>query len=268
MTPDLSDRDFRRVQRFILDAAGISLPPAKKALVCGRLAKRLRACAVAGYGDYVALIESGRHPQERQTAIDLLTTNETYFFREPGHFDLLRALAADARRRPARPFRVWSAASSTGEEAFSAAMVLADSLAGRPFEVVGTDISMRVLAAARRGLYPMQRARLLPPEYLRRFCRRGQGEYEGLLLIDLSLRRHVRFEHANLTAGNAAAGEFDVVFLRNVMIYFDGDAKRRALARVAAGLRAGGHLFVGHAESLQQAAGPLLQVAPSVYRKP
>ena len=134
----ISDNEFGLFQRFIYDAAGITLSSAKKALVCGRLAKRLQACNLGSYSEYFKLLTSGQNGAEVQTAVDLLTTNETYFFREPKHFELLREAALAARNK-AQPFRVWSAASSTGEEAYSIAMVLADVLDEQPWEIVGSD---------------------------------------------------------------------------------------------------------------------------------
>ena len=138
----LTDSEFTRFQRFIFDAAGITLSSAKKALVSGRLSKRLQAHQLSSYTDYLAILDSGDAPGEVQTAVDLLTTNETYFFREPKHFELLRSLALAAVGR-SQPFRVWSAASSTGEEGYSIAMVLADCLGSAAWEVLGTDISSR-----------------------------------------------------------------------------------------------------------------------------
>lgn len=261
----LSDLEFGHFQRFIFEAAGITLASTKKALVSGRLAKRLKARQLGSYGEYFDLLESGSDPAEVQAAVDLLTTNETYFFREPKHFDLLRRLAS-AHSGPA-PFRVWSAAASSGEEAYSVAMVLADCLAERPFEVVGTDISTRVLAQARTGHYPMERAQHVPPSYLQRFCLKGQGEHAGTLLVERRLRQHVRFTHANLNDRLPDLGGFDVVFLRNVLIYFNGDTKRQVVARVLAPLKAHGHFCIGHSESLNDISTAVVQIAPSIYRK-
>ena len=165
----ITDQEFTRFQRFIYDAAGITLSPAKKALVSGRLAKRLSSCRVNSYSEYFKLLASGNAPDEVQTAVDLLTTNETYFFRESKHFDFLRELAVASSRR-SQPFRVWSAASSTGEEAYSIAMVLADCLGESAWEVIGSDISMRVLERARTAHYSLERTKHIPSHYLRRFC--------------------------------------------------------------------------------------------------
>ncbi len=262
---EISDLEFTRFQRFIHAAAGISLSPAKKMLVAGRLGKRLHACGVNSYGAYFELLSGGQAQEEVQTAIDLLTTNETYFFREPSHFDLLREVVA---ARPATPFRAWSAAASSGEEAFSIAMVLADVLGSAPWEIVGTDISQRILARARTGHYPMERARQVPPDYLKRYCLRGQDEQAGTLLVDRALRQRVQFVHANLNDHLPKLGMFDIVFLRNVMIYFDRDTKRSVVERLAQQIKPGGTLCIGHSETLNDVTDVLRSVAPSVYRKP
>ncbi|WP_454691927.1 CheR family methyltransferase [Achromobacter aloeverae] len=270
----ISDQEFANFQRFIFEAAGISLSPAKKALVCGRLAKRLEARRLDSYGAYFSLLRRDGEAQETQLAIDLLTTNETYFFREPRHFEVLAREARDdggqekgQRSRPTLPYRVWSAASSTGEEAYTIAMVLDDCLQGRPFEVVGTDISMRVLARARTGHYPEQRGRQIPPAMLKRYCLKGLGPQAGTFLVDRALRRNVRFDHANLNAALPELGLFDAVFLRNVMIYFNGETKRQVVERVLSRLKRGGLLFVGHSESLHGFDAAVAPMMPSVYRK-
>lgn len=263
----LTDREFACFQQFIFKAAGIHLPAGKKVLVAGRLAKRVKAREAPNFGAYYELLQRPGEEDEAQTAVDLLTTNETYFFREPKHFELLRKLALEAASG-VRPFRVWSAASSTGEEAFSTAMVLADCLGERPWEVVGTDISSRVVKAARTGLFPMQRASNMPPAYLKRFCLKGHGEHANSLLVVRELRQRVSFRMANLNEPLPSLGEFDLVFLRNVMIYFNQQTKRDVVRRVIEPLRKGGYLCIGHSESLSDLDMPLEQVGVSVYRKP
>jgi chemotaxis protein methyltransferase CheR len=267
MTDVLTDREFAQFQRFIYEAAGITLSNEKKALVAGRLAKRVHECRARSYGDYLRLLESGELEGEVQHAVDLLTTNETYFFREPKHFERLRKVAL-APRALATPFRVWSAASSSGEEAYSIAMVLEECLARKPWEIVASDISERVLARARVGHYPVERARHIPPAYLKRFCLRGVGPQEGTLLISRELRERVRFMSINLNQRLPAVGAFDVIFLRNVMIYFNVQTKREVIERIVAQLKPGGLLFIGHAESLGDMTGELESLAPAVYQKP
>lgn len=263
----ITDGEFARFQRFIFDAAGITLSSSKQALVSGRLGKRLAHHQVDSFGEYFQLISSGGHPEEVQMAVDLLTTNETYFFRESKHFEFLRDQALAARAR-SEPFRVWSAASSSGEEAYSIAMVLADCMESTAWEVLGTDISTKVLEQGARALYTMERARHLPPDYLRRYCRKGTGDYAGWLLVDRALRERVRFAQVRLNVPLPEIGRFDVVFLRNVMIYFNDDTKRGVAARVCATLKPGGHFLVGHSETLTGLTDGLEQLAPSIYRKP
>jgi chemotaxis protein methyltransferase CheR len=267
MVHELSDHDFGRFQRFLFDKAGISLSPAKKALVVGRLARRLDERQLSGFGDYFDLLASGGEPAEVQIALDLLTTNETYFFREQKHFDVLRRQAL--QHPPGTgPFRVWSAASSTGEEAYSIAMVLEDCLGNGRWEVVGSDISTRVLAQAQRGHYAAPRTTRIPPEYLKRFCLRGVGEQEGTVLVQRSLRSRVRFFQANLNAALPSGfGMFDVIFLRNVLIYFNVETKRQVVARVLAQLKPGGVFFVGHSESLNGVNDTVRAEGPAIYRK-
>ena len=264
---NITDTEFSRFQRFIFDAAGITLSPAKKALVSGRLSKRLQAHRLDSYGDYFKLLSSGQANDEVQTAVDLLTTNETYFFREPRHFEVLRTLALEAIGRP-QPFRVWSAASSSGEECYSIAMVLADCLGQASWDVTGSDISRRVLQKARTGHYPLERTHNIPPAYLKRFCLRGIDEQEGTLLVDRALRSRVSFAQINLNTDLPRLASFDMVFLRNVMIYFNGETKRQVVARIVSTLKPGGHLCIGHSESLNDINPGLLPVAPSIYRKP
>ena len=263
----ISDQEFAQFQRFIFDAAGITLSSAKKALVTGRLARRLEHCQVDSYGAYLRLLMSGTVPGEVQIAVDQLTTNETYFFREMKHFDFLREQALAAKSR-GQPFRVWSAASSSGEEAYSIAMVLADCIETTPWEVVGSDISTKVLEGASRALYSNERGRHIPPAYLRRFCLKGSGAYAGHLLIERSLRSRVRFLQVNLNTALPEMGQFDIVFLRNVLIYFSDDTKRQVVTRVISGIKPGGHFFIGHSESLNGINNSVEALFPSIYRKP
>ena len=263
----IDDQEFAKFQRFIFEASGISMASSKKALVSGRLAKRLQHHGLNSYGAYFQLLSSGQAPDEVQTAVDLLTTNETYFFREEKHFDFLRQQALSAAGR-APSFRVWSAASSTGEEAYSIAMVLSDSLHGTHWEVIGSDISSRVLQGAATGHYSLERARHIPAPYLRRFCLKGHGTQQGTLLVERGLRNKVRFIQVNLNAPLPDLGQFDLIFLRNVMIYFNDDTKRQVVERVLSLLKPGGHFCVGHSESLNGITQAVQPLAPSIYRKP
>ncbi|HSW03983.1 CheR family methyltransferase [Aquabacterium sp.] len=262
---DLSDREFASFQRLIREAAGISLAPSKKALVAGRLAKRLKHHGIASFSDYHRLLDAQQG--ERQMAVDLLTTNETYFFREPKHFDFLRQQLLPRHPRE-RALRVWSAACSTGEEPYSVAMLLADHAGDSAWEILASDISTRVLDKARQAIYALGSVRGLAPEQMRRHCLKGTGSQEGCFAIDPALCRRVSFQQINLNTTLPEVGEFDLILLRNVLIYFEPQTKREVVARLQAKLRRGGHLFVGHSESLNGLADGLVQVVPAVYRKP
>jgi chemotaxis protein methyltransferase CheR len=261
LTPD----EFAWLTAFLADRTGIELKPGKESMVMGRLDRRLRHYGLGSYSEYFDLLVRG-DSLEIQMAVDLLTTNETYFFREPKHFEYLREVFADSPRR-AEPVRVWSAASSTGEEAFTIAMTLADSLpAGQAWTILGTDISSRVLETARRAMYPVEAAEKIPQHLLRAYCLRGRDEFEGLLTIDRALRDRVTFREANLIEMPGDLGTFDVIFLRNVMIYFGTETKAELVRRMTAMLRPGGHLIVSHAETLNGIQdGRLRLVRPSIY---
>ena len=213
------------------------------------------------------MLAGGHHPEEMQVMVDLLTTNETYFFREPGHFHFLRDEILKPRRSAA-PFRVWSAACSSGEEVYTLAMLLDDTLSNSPWEVVGSDISTQVLATAERGHYWLERTRGLPDAYLRKYCLRGVRSQEGSFLIAPELRSHTRFMQINLNTTLPDIGRFHVVFLRNVMIYFDNDTKRQVVARIVQKLHPGGYLIVGHSESLNGINNTVQLVRPTIYRLP
>lgn len=266
-TAILNDQEFSQFQKLIYQLAGINLSPAKKALVGSRLAKRLAHYHLDTYGDYFKLLTSAHNADELQVTVDLLTTNETYFFREPKHFDFLRGKVLPAHQ-PGNNFRVWSAACSSGEEPYSIAMVLADHLGDTPWEVVASDICTRVLDKARCGHYPMERIDGISKEHLSRYCLKGVGAQDNTLLVDKKLRGRVSFMQVNLNQSLPNLGMFDLIFLRNVMIYFDQETKRQIVQRMLPLLKPGGHFLVGHSESLNGVVDTLHPLAPSIYRKP
>lgn len=261
----ISDQEFELFREMLHRITGISLSPVKKALVCGRLSKRLGHHALSSYGDYFRLLNSAGGKQELQIALDLLTTNETYFFREPKHFDYLRDRVIP-HVRPGRMFRVWSAACSTGEEPYSLAMMLAEYMGSRPWEIVASDISTRALEKARSGHYALERADHIPKQFLSRYCLRGTGKHEGTFLVSQEIRNHIQFMHLNLNATLPRLGQFDVIFLRNVMIYFNAVTKSQVVSRILPLLKPGGHFLVGHSETLSGIADGLTLVQASVYK--
>ncbi|MCX7897866.1 MAG: protein-glutamate O-methyltransferase CheR [Rhodocyclaceae bacterium] len=264
----ISDADFARFQRLIYQIAGISLLDSKKALLVGRLSKRLKALGLNSFAEYYQLVASGKDPEERQIMVDLLTTNETYFFREENHFEFLRQTILP-NHPPGRPFSVWSAAASTGEEVYTIAMVLADELGLHGnWSVLGSDISTQVLAVAQRGLYWLDRTRGLPQEYLKKYCLKGVRSMAGAFLIAPELKKHTQFLQINLNAPLPEIGKFQLIFLRNVMIYFDTEVKRQVIRRIIEKLVPGGYLFIGHSESLTGICDALKLIKPTIYQLP
>lgn len=261
----ISDQEFALFQRLIYQLAGISLADSKKVLLVGRLQRRLREYGLNDFASYYRLLVGGAHPSELQTMVDLLTTNETYFFREAGHFDFLREVVL-ATRRSTSPFRIWSAASSTGEEAYSMAMVLAEALVNSPWEVFASDISTRVLDKARSGLYADARTDGIPRALRGKYCLPTDDQRS--FRIAPQIRQRVRFQQVNLTRPiDPGMGSFNVIFLRNVMIYFDTETKRQVIGHLLPRLLPGGYFIVGHSESLSGIGAGLAAVRPTIYRK-
>ena len=261
----ISNEESARLRSLMLQETGINLSDKKNALLVNRLGPRLRARKLQTFTEYCRLLQDPKEADELQAAIDLVTTNETSFFREPEHFQLLREHLKSLRPLPL-PFRVWSAASSSGEEAYTIAMVLSDVLGSAEWEVVGTDISTRMIERGRKAIYPMERTGKIPPEFLKRFCLKGQDKHEGLFLIQRQLRDRVSFVQANLCQALPRLGPFDIAFLRNVLIYFDPVQKQRVVAAVRDQLKPGGLLIVGHSESLTGLSHGMVQLRPTLYR--
>lgn len=264
---ELQDKTFRRIADLMYAAVGLCLGGNKRALVASRLGPRIQRLNLGGYEEYLTLI-AGEDHGELQMAVDLLTTNETYFFREPEHFALLER---ELQRARPRSVAVWSAASSFGDEAFSAAMVLSDlqqqGCIGDEWSVLGTDISDRVLRSASEAIFPEERLRDVSRQRLRNHCLRGEGPAQGFAQMQPRLRERVRFGRLNLCQPFEELGPFDVVFLRNVLIYFDGPTKSAVLDRVLQQLRADGLLFIGTAEGRVPCATPLQTLRPGAFRK-
>lgn len=264
----ISDRMFAALSGTFHKMSGIRLETSKRQMVIGRLQRLAGEKGFGDLDDYLNQVFRGGDSSELMRVVDRLTTNETYFFREPAHFEFLSQWLKQRPRTAAMlPFRVWSAASSSGEEAYSVAMVLADCLGPVGWDIVGTDLSATMIDNARRGLYLMERARLIPQSYLKRFCLKGQGPHDGQLLVDKSLRSHVHFVQANLTHDLPDIGMFDLVFLRNVLIYFEAEAKMDIVCRVMERIRPGGYLFTGHSESLSRLPEGLVHIQPAIYAR-
>jgi len=265
MKSAISTAAFEQIRSYVHRTAGIQIGAEKKSMVIGRLWRRLEKFGCETFEEYLAFVRSSEGASERATMLDLLTTNETYFFREPAHFELLRRKIIP--EQGGQKLRVWCGASSTGEEPYSLAMVLADCRAPGSWEVFASDISGKVLEQARAGIYRMERLEYLPTDYLKRFCLRGTDEFEGKFAIAPALRKQVRFAQHNLLEPLDDSEGFDVVFLRNVLIYFDQPTKQKVLDNVMRALRPGGWLILSHCETLQGLHLPVRMHSPSIYTK-
>jgi chemotaxis protein methyltransferase CheR len=266
----LGPREFKLFQKLIHDEAGIYLSDAKQALLVGRLAKRLRALGLASFEEYyerVALDDG----EERVRMLDCICTNETHFFREPQQFTYLETTLVPALRAEGpRTLKVWSAACSTGEEPYSIAMLLMHHFpksSGFKIEILGTDLSTRVLARAEKGVWPIERREEIPEAFLKRFMLRGQGAHSGEMKAGDDIRSVVRFARVNLNEeGLDVGGPFDLVFCRNVLIYFDPTSKAAVIRRLLKRMTPKSHLFLGHSESLLGMNEWVRRVGPTVYR--
>jgi chemotaxis protein methyltransferase CheR len=268
--PVLGDAEFEFIRHVVGENAGIVLGPTKRQLVQGRLARRLRDLGLRSYQDYCEhLRRSG--PEELVGLINALTTNVTSFFRENHHFDALADfMLPEAMQRNAgsRRIRIWSAGCSTGEEPYSAAMVAADVLpTGWDLKILATDIDSDVVAAATSGIYPVDRMSSVTPERLKRFFQKGSGEREGCAVARHDIKSMITFRTLNLLHAWPMKGPFDVIFCRNVMIYFDQPTREKLVNRFSEMLVPGGYLCIGHSESIHAGSAPFKLVGKTIYRR-
>lgn len=275
--PRMADREFARFQALVLRESGIALGEAKRQLLEGRLTRRVLALGLPSFGAYLELVVSDASGTELVQLLDLVSTNETHFFREPTHFEHLATqlvprwrAEADAGRRPRR-VRLWSAACSTGQEPYSLAMVLAEHLPaaeGWDVRVLATDISLRALRVAAAATWALHLAAEIPPALLRRYMLRGKGAQAGRMRAVPALRAMVAVQRLNLHRPPfAVAGPFDAIFCRNAMIYFSEAGRAAVVEQLTEHLAPDGCLYVGHAESLYRSTTRLRAVAPSIYTR-
>lgn len=266
----LAAREFDQFRKLAYDIAGIDLQPGKEQLVSARLSKKMRELKIRSYEDYYQFVTCDKTGEALVSLIDALTTNHTSFFREATHFDFLRRqILPDVKNR--ERISIWCAASSTGEEPYSIVFSVLDELGPQvlpKLNIVATDISTRVLAAARKGMYPGERFREFAPEQLRRYLLRGEGKWAEWYQVRKEIRAAIHFERLNLMDEFTHAAAFPVIFCRNVMIYFDRPTQERVVRRLTQFLEPGGHLLIGHAESLNGIKHSLQYVHPATYRKP
>ncbi|HEY1942017.1 MAG TPA: CheR family methyltransferase [Roseiarcus sp.] len=275
MHDQLQERHFVKLARLVEDHTGIRLPPTKRTMVEGRLRKRIRALGVPSLSDYGRVIfEGGRLADEFTHLVDCVTTNKTDFFREPEHFAFLRDKAIPLLREFRQghgPMKFWSAAASIGAEAYTIAMVAAETVGfeRNAFCVLGTDISTDVIGQARRAIYPLAFAEPIPQPMQQRYIMRAVDAGRQEMRIVPELRRMVHFQHLNLMDESYPADrDFDVIFCRNILIYFSKPTQDRVLRRLCSHLRKGGFLILGHSESLAGSDQPSMRpIAPTIFRR-
>ena len=271
----LSENEFSLFQALIYRDAGIHLAPSKKALLTGRLSRRLRELRLTSFGAYYRRLNenSAEGAEERSRMLECILTHETRFFREQRQFEFLEQQVLPRwraeRGEKERSIRAWSAGCSTGEEPYSIAMTLLHELpspSGWTIEVLATDLSGRVLDKARKAVWPLEKARDIPQQFLKAFMLCGSATQEGRMKAGPEIRSLVRFERLNLNRVPLPVdGPFDLIFCRNVLIYFDQTSRRRAIEQLLRHLAPAGYLFLGHAESLTGLTTAVRSVAPTVY---
>jgi len=264
---EFADRDFRRVCELIYQRVGISLAPAKRDMVYGRLSRRLRALGMRSFSDYLDQLES-HGGDEWQAFTNALTTNLTAFFREPHHFD---KLADELRLRAGHgTLQLWSCAASTGEEPYSMAITACEAFGTLkpPVRILATDVDTQVLATASRGVYAIDRVSGLDPAIKKRYFQRGSGPNEGHCRVNPALRDLIDFRPLNLLANRYdVGGPFDALFCRNVMIYFDKPTQRGILSRLIQHMGDDGLLYTGHSENYLHAADLIQPCGRTLYKR-
>jgi len=269
----LKDALFNKFRVLIYDKTGINLSTEKKELLHARLGKRLRACRIPTFEEYYSLVVNNQQSSEFTHFINSVSTNFTSFFREQAHFDFLRDvivpkfLATNYNNR--NSFVVWSAACSSGEEPYSLAMVLDEAFqgTGRSFHITATDISTKVLAQAKKGVYALDRVDKVPDIILRKYFQKGTGRSAGFVRIKDEIRQRVNFLHFNLMDGFPWHGEINVIFCRNVMIYFDRQTQQQLVDKFYQCLAPGGYFIIGHSESISCFKHKFHQNGATVFQK-
>jgi chemotaxis protein methyltransferase CheR len=273
----LSDRHFKAIAELVETRTGIKLPAAKRTMVEGRLRRRVRALKLSTLGQYGShLFERSGLQEELVHLIDCVTTNKTDFFREPSHFDFLRNVAVPSllsdNKGKTRNVKIWSSASSSGAEAYTIAMVMEELVAaGAPmnYSILGTDISTAILKEARAAIYARDFADPVPASMRMKYLMESRDAHKPLVRVVPELRARCRFEHLNLmNASYPFDSDVDVIFCRNVLIYFDQETQAAVIGRLVSHMRIGGYLLLGHSESMAGGVRQTLrQVQPTVFQR-
>ncbi len=262
----LTDRDMTRIAALVYERSGITLHDGKRPLVVARLQKRLRALSLDTFSAYLAYLETDRSGDELVMLLDAIATNHTYFFREEQHFQLLAERVVPEMRKNRGPLKIWCAASSTGEEPYTIGMTLLDLNPPMDFQMLASDISTKALRAAQAATYKLAQVEKMPIETLRKYFEKGMGESAGFARVRKELRSRIEFRKINLLEVPNLDTRFDVIFCRNVMIYFDRTVQQRVVAALERHLRPGGYLFISHSESLNGINHGLRWIVPAAYQ--
>lgn len=265
----IGEEEYEFIRKVVYDHSRINLGSEKKVLVAARVTKRLRALKLPDFDAYCFYLRSSKGKQEAPFLVEAISTNHTHFFRESRHFDFLREVVVpNWRARGLNSIRVWSAAGSSGEEPYTIAIVLAEALGlHRDWRIFATDISMRMLELGRNAIYSADRLSHVPVEMQRRYFQRGVGASEGQYRVRAELRRRVEFAQLNLLQPTYPfTTEFDLIFCRNVMIYFDRETQQALVEKMMPHLVRGGYLMIGHSETLSGFRHRLSAVEPAIYQ--
>ena len=260
---NISTQEYQKFVKLIFEEIGITLSEHKQTLIESRFYKRMVHCEIESFSEYYELCLSDY--AEKIEMLNMITTNETYFFREVDHFKFLKNYLVDYSG--ATKVKIWSAASSVGAEAYSIAMVCDTVLAPNKWEVLGTDINNHVVKKARMRLYQLTWSEKIPKELRQKYCLKGKGKYEGMFLINRDLAKNVKFQTNNLLEANLELGSFDIVFLRNVLIYFNDATRKKVIENIMVNMKVGSYLIISQTENLNALnIDALEQVESSVFK--
>ncbi|MCF2858159.1 methyltransferase domain-containing protein [Pseudoalteromonas sp. SMS1] len=258
--------EFNQLNRVLDQHTGIRLNSNKSDIMASRLSARLRATNCGSFNKYYQYIISPQGKNELDIFIDKMTTHETYFFREQPQFEFLYNYYRQKKSRNV-PVRAWSAAASTGEEAYSIAMILDDLFYAGNWSVIGTDISPTAVDMAKDACFALSTVQKIPKKYRRAYCLKGTGKNEGTFTVNKSIRHHCNFNVDNLLKLRTVDYSFDIIFLRNVLIYFDEAKQQKIVDNIIHRLNHGGLLFLGHSESLRKKRNGIDLIQPCIYKK-
>ena len=267
----LSDADFAKLSKFIYTQYGIKMPPEKKIMLQSRLQKRLRALCIYSFKEYIDYVFGSNNNEEVVHMMDVVSTNKTDFYREPAHFDFLRQSVLPKLYETKKQIKIWSAGCSSGPEVYTLCIELCEFASmhqGFDFSILGTDISTLMLKKAYAGIYPEEMLEIVPLDIKRKYMLKSKDRTKKLVRMNEILRRKVRFQRLNFIDDQYGINEqFDIIFCRNVLIYFDRETQEKVINKLCQHLKIDGYFFLGHSESITNINVPLKQIRPTVYSR-